>query len=302
MIDDEFTDVVLALCELISEFDSLEGRLLAAGGDNRTISPAWLAQRTQHPEEVCDSVLLQLRRIGAVDRLQGETAEYSVDTDRVRECFSMSRQAARVIEHYQNRRPEQTDVTPLVTLPADPSFGETTADDFDMEWLMPSLGRLIKQAEDSIVLLTPFFEEEGFQQLHQPLQNALSNGIEVNVITRYLQDPDSHNRSVMEAFVNQCRDRHVSLQSLSLIDYTVWDKDTDIEQRSQEGANPAFTLHAKLLLVDGKRAYLGSANVTDYGFDRYLETGAILDGPAVSSYSQLIDFLLASDAVTVCDI
>lgn len=302
MNDDEYIDVVLALCELISEFDRIEGRLLTAGGENKTISPKWLAQGTKFSEEVCEKVLLQLRRINAVERLQEENPRYSINPSLVRDCFSMSRRASRIIEHHQSRLPEQTNVKPLVTLPADPAFRETTANDFDMAWLMPSLGRLLKHADESIVLLTPFFDEEGFQQFHQPLQNALSEGINVTVITRYLLDTDSHNRSVMEKFVEESRDKNISLQTLSLVDYTVWDEDTESDQKSQDGANPAFTLHAKLLLVDDERAYLGSANVTDYGFDRYLEIGAILDGPSVKSYSKLIEFLLTSDAATVCTI
>jgi putative cardiolipin synthase len=212
----------------------------------------------------------------------------------------MARKAVPIVEHIEERRPEATDVTPLVTLPADPSFSSVTPARFGMEWLMPSLGRLIKQAEREIIILNPFFEEDGFHQLHQPLLNALDNNIEVIIITRYLQDPDSHNRSVVEEFTYRCRERDIPLKNLTLFDYTVWDEETDMTARNQEGENPKFTLHAKLLITDQTRAYLGSANVTDYGFERYLEIGAKLDGPAVASYRELVDFLLDSDAATEC--
>jgi putative cardiolipin synthase len=196
----------------------------------------------------------------------------------------MARKAVPIVDQIEERRPETTDVTPLVTLPADPSFSSVTPTRFGMEWLMPSLGRLIKQAENEIIILNPFFEKD----------------VEVKIITRYLHDPSSHNRSVVEEFTDICRERGIPLQNLTLLDYTIWDEETDITDQKQDGENPKFTLHAKLLIADQTRAYLGSANVTDYGFERYLEIGAILDGPVVASYRELVEFLLESDAASEC--
>ena len=300
MLSRECIDTTLAICELTSEFDRLEGSLLAAGGEDNPVSPGWLADQTTLTETECENILLQLRRIDAVDRIQAEDSYYSVNTGRLRDCFSMARKAVPIVDQIEERRPETTDVTPLVTLPADPSFSSVTPTRFGMEWLMPSLGRLIKQAENEIIILNPFFEKDGFQQLHQPLLNALGNNVEVKIITRYLHDPSSHNRSVVEEFTDICRERGIPLQNLTLLDYTIWDEETDITDQKQDGENPKFTLHAKLLIADQTRAYLGSANVTDYGFERYLEIGAILDGPVVASYRELVEFLLESDAASEC--
>jgi putative cardiolipin synthase len=302
MTDPELIDIALAIRELTTSFDRVEGALLIAGGTDSSISPSWLADQTRLSEPACDDLLLQLRRANAVERVPAEGAVYAVDPARVRACFSATREAAAVASQLEARQPDRTEVTPLVTLPADPSFDGITPEALGMDWLMPSLGRLLKQATDEISILTPFFEGDGFQQLHQPLFNTLADGTPVTVITRYLHDPDSHNRSVIDGFIEDCHDQGLPLDNLSMVDYTVWDDDISDVDRSQNGENPAFTLHAKLVLVDREQAYIGSANVTDYGFDQYLEVGALLEGPAVSSYVRLVEALLASEAATTYQI
>ena len=41
------------------------------------------------------------------------------------------------------------------------------------------------------------------------------------------------------------------------------------------------SLHAKVLIADGQRAIIGSANLTDRGLDRNVELGIWLEGPTV---------------------
>ena len=41
------------------------------------------------------------------------------------------------------------------------------------------------------------------------------------------------------------------------------------------------SLHAKALIADGKRAIIGSANLTDRALDRNIEVGIWLEGPSV---------------------
>ena len=49
-------------------------------------------------------------------------------------------------------------------------------------------------------------------------------------------------------------------------------------------------LHAKLIIVDGKRAYVGSVNLSATSLDRNREVGRILDGPAlVGELEQVFD-------------
>ena len=43
------------------------------------------------------------------------------------------------------------------------------------------------------------------------------------------------------------------------------------------------SLHAKVLIADGERAIIGSANLTDRGMDRNIELGVGITGPTVRS-------------------
>jgi putative cardiolipin synthase len=89
---------------------------------------------------------------------------------------------------------------------------------------------------------------------------------------------------------------------ITLVDYTVWEETTPIGKQRQDGENPQFTLHAKVMLFDSRAAYVGSANVTDYGFNRYLELGVLLEGATVTAFRDLCEFLLDSDGAVAVDL
>lgn len=294
----EVIDVALALAEFDVNVDVLEGVLLAAGGADQLISPGALASETGIPRQSAEDILLQLRRIEAVSRSPGESSMYAVNPGAIRELFSRAREAHVIIDRYRQRQPERTDVEPLVTLPRDPHFEGVVPESLAMNWLMPTLARMIKRASREIVILTPFFEGGGLDRLEAPLLDALAEGVEVTIVTRYLHDSDSINRGVLLDLWEEANDRGIDTERLGLIDYTVWDADVPEARRHQDGDTPAFTLHAKLMVVDAREAYVGSANVTDYGFARYLELGVRLSGPAVEGYAALCDRLLASESAT----
>ena len=50
--------------------------------------------------------------------------------------------------------------------------------------------------------------------------------------------------------------------------------------------------HLKLLVVDGVRAYIGSANLTYAALTTNYEVGALVDGDAVHVYERLLDEVL----------
>lgn len=169
-----------------------------------------------------------------------------------------------------------------------------------MNDLMSTLASQVKRCNDEIILLSPFFEGGGFNRLSGVLLDALARDVQVTIVTRYLDDCNSHNHGVIGSFLQEARDRDL-YSMVQAVDYTVWDDDVPAEERCQNGANPAFTLHAKVMIFDRRAVYLGSANITDYGFDRYLELGTLLEGPVVEHYIDLCAYLLASSGATVVD-
>jgi phosphatidylserine/phosphatidylglycerophosphate/cardiolipin synthase-like enzyme len=55
---------------------------------------------------------------------------------------------------------------------------------------------------------------------------------------------------------------------------------------------PIETFHAKLLIVDGVRAYVGSANMTGASFESSMELGVILSGEAARQLSRFVEVVV----------
>jgi putative cardiolipin synthase len=299
-------DRALAIADIVDHdeglLDELEGLLLVTAGRSERLSPAAVARDTRLSREAATDLFRQLLEGNVVRRstYDAELVETpcSVDATRVRTLLERTQQSIRTLNAHRERVPI-TEVTPLITFPDDPAFSGMTPTSMGMDGLLSTLASQVKRTEHEIVLLSPFFEGEGFGRLADVLLDALERDIELTIVTRYLSDPDSHNYGVIESFIERATDRGVA-SMVSLIDYTVWSNATPASERRQGGENPKFTLHAKVMLFDTRAAYVGSANITDYGFDRYLELGVLLEGSKVASFRDLCEFLLGSDgAVSV---
>lgn len=306
MTDDEHAATAIAVADILNQdsdlVDQVEGFLLVAGGSNDTITPARIARETDLDRESAANLFRQLESSGAVERSSyGDPvaeSRYSVRQDELRELFATIRRVIPIVDAYLDRQPPSTEIEPLVTFPDDPAFADVTPARFGMDQLMSTLASEIKTANESIILVAPFFEGTGFERLREVLADALERDVDLTIVTRHLTDEESHNREVINSFVRYIADERGLADRIQTVDYTVWHEDVPANERTQDGARPAFTLHAKVMLFDNDTAYVGSANVTDYGFDRYLEFGVLLRGSQASRYRELCEFLLESDGAT----
>lgn len=296
----------LAVAECMDRDENLlsqiEGILVLSGGRDELVAPVDMATQTDVSLSAMTDVFRQLSQTDAIERESFGTnvgnSSYRVDVESCRRVFETARYAARSVNAYQDRQPPKTKATPLVTFPADPAFEDISPTSFGMSWLMPTLTRQIKRSNESITLLAPFFEAEGFSHLEEVLLAAMERSVQVTVVSRYLTDSDSYNHAVLKSFAKTAQERNIDTSLLTLVDYTRWSSETPTERRRQDGATPEFTLHAKIILFDDVATYIGSANVTDYGFEHYLETGILVEGPPVEGFVDLVDFLLKSEAAT----
>jgi putative cardiolipin synthase len=303
MTSTEQIDTALAIADLVDHQSetvrAIQGYLLQKGIAGEEVTPQTLAREVAVTPETARDVFRQLESAGASERCSYPSdplgTTYACNEEVIATLCETTVTAIEIVSEDQKRRQQPTKVQPLVTLPADPAFQNVMPGEFGFDWLMPELSGAINQADDRIRILMPFFESGGFEELEPGLMSALERGVSVTIVARYLSDEESHNYSVLSGFVEECRDRGVPLAELELIDYTAWDSD---DETGQHGDRPSFTLHAKIMLFDTDRAYVGSANVTDYGFERYLEVGVLLEGPAVSSFDDLVSRLHESPAAT----
>lgn len=148
--------------------------------------------------------------------------------------------------------------------------------------LAASLHRLITEADRAITILNPFFEETGFNRLATALLAAAERGVNIQIITRQLSDSFSVNHNVIKGLYKQGQERGVEGR-FSFYEY----------QHIKEG-RIVLTSHAKVIVVDDHTAYIGSANLTEYGMAHHLEIGVTLQGLKVHILQTLLNTVLDS--------
>ena len=304
----EVLDTALAISELadgeIDQLRTIEGHLLTQGSADKPVSPASIASESDLSATTARDICRQLAAVEALEQTSTPAnprhSEYKCNVDRCVNILETAVTATRVIRKDRKRRQPVPRVEPLATLPADPSFSGFTPQEMGFDWLMPRLSAAINSATSEVRILMPFFEKDGFETLHPDLSAALDRGVNITIVTRYLTDTDSHNFDVLSEFIDQARATGVPVSNLRLVDYTPQTEDGT--QATQEGPPPAFTLHAKVMAFDEESVYVGSANVTDYGFERYLELGVLVSGPPAESYRKIIDRLLDSPSAQTVDL
>jgi len=128
---------------------------------------------------------------------------------------------------------------------------------------------LIDGAVEEVVLAAPYVDAPGVETLHAALSAARMRGVDLTVIT-------SLGRGVVFA----------SLASLAAPagrgGLRVAEVRTDVSPLGS---------HAKLLVADRRRAYIGSANFTAAGFGRNVEVGVRVEGAQVDEVARLLDAL-----------
>jgi phosphatidylserine/phosphatidylglycerophosphate/cardiolipin synthase-like enzyme len=173
-------------------------------------------------------------------------------------------------------------------LPTNHVVANTPLDDDDIGdsigSLVVNLLDLIQKAESELVILNPFFTEEGYDQIGAPISDATARGVDVTIITKSLTYGGStqNERVVRELF----QEDDTVPRNLTLYEY-VLDDNPDEEHPP--------TIHAKLTIADGERAYLGTANMTHRGLVENLELGVIFQNDTVGDLLELVQDLLSSE-------
>jgi phosphatidylserine/phosphatidylglycerophosphate/cardiolipin synthase-like enzyme len=187
------------------------------------------------------------------------------------------------IDTYRSRvQKNATDVKIIATRP-----GRAVALDkelADAGWQTPrpeetdeSLADLFAGAARNIVVMTPFLDQRGSSILKALLERTLRD-VQITLILRNLERPERQDYpSGFPLIRDWLRERRVTAYDYSLEHFP--------------GA-PIETFHAKLLLVDGVRAYVGSANMTGASFESSMELGVILSGEAARQLSRFVDVVL----------
>lgn len=238
------------------------------------------AAHLSHSDEAGASQLLRL--LYDLSMLEGSGPRWTPSSKLAASMKTLS-MIFRGIDTYQTQvQRNATDVKIVATRP-----GRAVALDkelADAGWQTPrpeetdeSMANLIAGAAHSIVVMTPFLDERGSDILKSLLYRA-APGVRITMILRNLGRPErSDAPKGFSRMLDWLRVRNVAVYDYSLEHYP--------------GA-PIETFHAKLLLVDGVRAYVGSANMTAASFESSMELGVILSGEAARQLSRFVDVVV----------
>ncbi|GFP31792.1 cardiolipin synthase C [Candidatus Hakubella thermalkaliphila] len=266
----------------------IERALLLVCGQDGVVSVHTVQSEVQDrlPAERLAAFFFALTRAGALTRLKRDRRghsfdQYRVQPDHLRQTIYDVGVARRLLKHVKAEEEQTGEVELCATfsksLPLDTQIRQSILS------LAAVLHRLITEAEQEILILNPFFERAGFDCLASALLAAANRGAATTIVTYQLSNLGSVNHQVLSSLARQAA-------TLGLGDhFTFW----EYEQIEERRVVPAA--HAKVLLSDGKSAYIGSANLTGHGMARLLEIGVLLPGSQVGQLRQVFRAILESD-------
>jgi len=140
-----------------------------------------------------------------------------------------------------------------------------------------SLIELASQAERRLVIISPFLDSEGLEWIGQLFEATSKRSINRIMIVR--------GRDQTETDVLRNHHSQLAAWGVNILTYAI-------------SHDPAFrslaieTFHAKILLADCDKAYIGSANMTRWSRDCSMECGVILRGPSVKPVATLVEAMI----------
>lgn len=182
--------------------------------------------------------------------------------------------------NYRHRDTNTVEIT--LTPPANPSRLIEVLPKSNFSWTglyhtTDSLAELAGQARRRFVIASPFIDKEGLDWVESLFDATLNYKIGRILIVRGVKDEDKQ----------LLRDRHASLlaRSVTVFRYYI-EHDPAIRPIGYE------SFHAKLLLADDDKAYVGSSNMTSHSRDFSMECGVIVRGPGAKPVAALIDTMI----------
>ncbi len=181
---------------------------------------------------------------------------------------------------YRQRDANQVEIT--LSPPAHPSRLMEVLPKQGFSWTRlydtkDSLIELASQAERRLVIVSPFLDREGVQWISQLFEATVRKQIERIMVIR--------GRDKAETAALCGATGELVCHGVKILGYAIV-RDPSFNSASIE------TFHAKLLLADADKAYVGSANMTRWSRDFSMECGVILRGPCVKPVATLVDAML----------
>jgi phosphatidylserine/phosphatidylglycerophosphate/cardiolipin synthase-like enzyme len=222
--------------------------------------------------------LLSALRATGVTRSDGDECELLVGpADALRYAAVL-----RGVAFAQHRQRDANSVDITLSPPASPSRLMETLPKAGFSWARlfdtkDSLIELASRAQRRFVIVSPFLDGEGLRWI-TALFEAARGATERLLIVR--------GRDETELSVLRSHREALAAWNARVLAYAV--------AHDPAVRSPVIeTFHAKILVADNNRAYIGSANMNRWSRDVSMECGVIVSGPCVKPVATLVDAIIA---------
>lgn len=280
---DEY-DQICTNFAVVRQFDDLDRivtiRETILSLDRSTVSRADVDRGLQTPLTTREAAALFtcLQKNGAATQSATDDrgfANYTFEVDLPEVNRVLTQQASVIASEGQSIQREQNESVEFVaTLPG--GFEPTS----DRVRTIPDIATTIRNqvfdADSSVRIANPYFDPS--LELVSDLASLPRRGVETRVLTRETAEQKGDTRTTLNKMWDSIDE--ANKDNLEVRDLYRWDEN----ERAQ-----AFATHAKIVIVDDRVCYVGSANLTDTSLSTNFEFGVVVKGAIVETASKVFD-------------
>jgi phosphatidylserine/phosphatidylglycerophosphate/cardiolipin synthase-like enzyme len=200
-------------------------------------------------------------------------------------CHEALRHAAvlRGVAHAQYRHLDANTVEITLSPPAYPSRLMERLPKQGFSWARlhdtkDSLIELASHAQERFTIVSPFLDDEGLEWVGQLFEASSRKSVEKTLIVR--------GRNADQLEVLSTHNPELEAWSAKVFTYAIA-HDSDTRTQVVE------TFHAKIIIADASKAYIGSANMNRSSRDFSMECGVIISGPCVKPVAALVETIIS---------
>lgn len=146
------------------------------------------------------------------------------------------------------------------------------------------LREVMSSAKSRLIIVSPYLSPGGMASLRSSMVVSAQRGAWIRLVTSDLESFDSFNRHALKALLRG-REAEALRARIRIL---VGAKDIPL------------LIHAKIVVVDGEKGYLGSANLSLSGLEKNLEVGVALEPNQAHALDELVSVLEATGVLADC--
>ncbi|MBD3215247.1 MAG: DUF1669 domain-containing protein [Candidatus Lokiarchaeota archaeon] len=153
--------------------------------------------------------------------------------------------------------------------------------------LLSEFENLFNSSKNTIKICSPFLEWSGFKFFKDILAEKARKGVKIEILSRQLRKNESLRRN---AEITRIYDYFKNLKIHSKVQIRNYYFET-------EDRKLASSIHAKFIIIDNYKAYIGSGELRYNSFKKNLELGVIIFGKKVEELALIFDMIFSKSEV-----